>query len=114
MTNYNNYGYISIGTFISKNHILTVAQNINGYSKWIIGLNIFSNINNNNNEKSLLSFGQYIQSVTADIHPLFNAKNLLNNIGLITLKMNNFNTGESVFFLIFILKKKKKRCVIYI
>ncbi|XP_065095016.1 collagenase-like [Ochlerotatus camptorhynchus] len=72
--NAQNAGFFGGGSIISDRHILTAAQNIQGFIRWDVGLgsNIFTQLNT-------------ITSNIAVSHPQFNSANRANDIGIITL-----------------------------
>ncbi|XP_055529543.1 collagenase-like [Wyeomyia smithii] len=69
-----NAGFFGGGSIISDRHIITAAQNIQGYVTWNIGLgsNVFTSL-------SMLT------TTTATPHPSYNANTRANDIGIITL-----------------------------
>ncbi|XP_062565772.1 vitamin K-dependent protein C-like [Armigeres subalbatus] len=69
-----NAGFFGGGTIISDRHIITSARNIEGFSRWDIGVgsNVFAHL-------SIISSTRAIQ------HPSFNAANRVNDIGIIEL-----------------------------
>ncbi|XP_049541261.1 transmembrane protease serine 11D-like [Anopheles darlingi] len=69
-----NAGFFGGGSLISDRHVLTAAQNIQGFSRWEIGL-------------GSTVFGQLVVQVStqAITHPSFNSQNRANDIGVVIL-----------------------------
>ncbi|XP_050095703.1 chymotrypsin BI-like [Anopheles aquasalis] len=67
-------GFFGGGSLISDRHVLTAAQNIQGFSMWEIGL-------------GSTVFGQLIKQVSSQAisHPSFNSQNRANDIGIVIL-----------------------------
>ncbi|XP_055529541.1 collagenase-like [Wyeomyia smithii] len=72
--NENNLGFFGGGSIISERHIVTAAQNIEGFVIWHIGLgsNVFAQLT-------------MITTTTATPHPQFNPTNKANDVGIIAL-----------------------------
>uniref|UniRef100_A0A1B0GKR7 Putative trypsin-like serine protease n=1 Tax=Lutzomyia longipalpis TaxID=7200 RepID=A0A1B0GKR7_LUTLO len=68
------FGFLFTGSLITNQHILTVAQAIQGYVNWHVGLGSI--------DRDAM---QYFESSTVHIHDQYNPQFLQNNIGIIVL-----------------------------